>query len=60
MPCPRRVVEGLGVQQIKDDVVVHGKGIEHNRRLEALFQRLQEYNITLRSAKCKLGMPQVI
>jgi len=27
----RRVVEGLGVQQIKDDVVVHGKGMGHNK-----------------------------
>jgi len=29
------------------------------RRLEALFQWLQKYNITLRRAKCKLGIPQV-
>ena len=56
----RRIVEGLeGVQQIKDDIVVHGKGMEHDRKLEALFQRFQEYNITLRRAKCQLGMPQV-
>jgi len=50
-----------GVRRSKadqDDVVVHGKGMEHDR-LEALFQRLQECNITLRKAKCKLGMSQV-
>ena len=33
----RLVVEGLeGVQQIKDDIVVHGDGKEHDSRLEAL------------------------
>ena len=56
----RQIVEGLeGVQQIKDDVVVHGKGTEHDKRLEALFQRFKGHNITLRKEKCQLGLPQV-
>ena len=56
----RLVVEGLqGVQQIKDDIVVHGVGMEHDSRLAALLERLQEYNITLRREKCKFGVPEV-
>ena len=52
----RRILEGLeGIQQIKDDIVVHGKGEEHNKRLKALLKRLQQYNITLRQEKCKFG-----
>ena len=56
----RLVVEGLeGVQQIKDDIVVHGKGEEHDKRLRALMKRLEEYNITLRKEKCKFGVSEV-
>ena len=56
----RLVVEGLeGVQQIKDDIVVHGAGKEHDSRLVALLERLAEYNITLRREKCKFGAPEV-
>ena len=41
----RLVVEGLkGVQQIKDDIVMHRAGKEHNSRLEALLERLAEYH----------------
>ena len=36
-----------GVTQIKDDIVCHGVGEEHDRRLEALLSRLEEYNITM-------------
>ena len=39
----REIVAGLqGVQQIKDDICVHGKGKEYDERLEALFKRFQE------------------
>ena len=56
----RLVVEGLqGVQQIKDDIVVHGAGTEHDSRLQALLERLEEYNITLRREKCKFGVAEV-
>ena len=56
----RLIVEGLeGVVQIKDDIVCHGKGEEHDRRLEALLQRLVEYNVTLRLVKCRFGKQEV-
>ena len=53
-------IQGLdGVEQIKDDLVVHGKGKIHDERLKALFIRLKEYGITLRREKCKFGKPEV-
>ena len=56
----RLMVEGLeGVQQIKDDIVVHGHGDEHDTRLRALLERLEEFNITLRKEKCKFGVSEV-
>ena len=56
----RRIVEGLeGIQQIKDDIVVHGKGEEHDKRLKALLERLQQHNITLRREKCEFGVDRV-
>ena len=48
-----------GCQQIKDDIVVHGQGKEHDVRLQALLERLQEYNITLRKEKCQLWVQEV-
>ena len=52
----RRIVDGLeGIQQIKDDIVVHGKGEEHDKRLKALLERLQQHNITLRRESASLG-----
>ena len=48
-----------GVQQIKDDIVVHGAGKEHNSRLWALLEKLAEDNITLRREKCKFVVPEV-
>ena len=42
----RLVLEGLpGVQQIKDDLVVHGQGKEHDVRLDRVLARLSEYNM---------------
>ena len=55
-----QMISGLaGVVQIKDDIVVHGKGHEHDERLEKVFQRLLQYKLTLRPEKCKLGRKQV-
>ena len=57
----RRVLVGLdGCEQIQDDLVVHGKGEEHDRRLDAVLKRLREYNITLRREKCHFGQPEVL
>ena len=56
----RRILDGLeGVQQIKDDLVVHGAGQQHDARLEAVLHRLQDYNLTLRYEKCQFGVPEV-
>ena len=56
----RKVVEGLeGVQQIKDDLVVHGSKQTHDERLEKALQRLEEFGLTLRRDKCKMGVPEV-
>ena len=48
----RIILEGLeGVIQIKDDLVVLGKGQVHNDRLKKVLQRLMEYGLTLRKNK---------
>ena len=57
----RLVLEGLeGIQQIQDDVIVHGQGREHDDRLEKLLARLQQYGFTLRKEKCEFGVQQVL
>ena len=40
-----------GVEQIKDDLVIHGKGKEHDVRLKAVLERFSEYSLTLRREK---------
>ena len=46
-------MEGLeGVQQIRDDIVMHGVGQEHDIRLEKLLVKLEEFGITLRLPTC--------
>ena len=61
--CHRRVrtvLQGCeGVAQIKDDVLVHGKGEEHDLRLKQVLQRFREAGLTLRKEKCQLGRPEV-
>ena len=39
--------------------MVHGRGKEHDERLEALFDRLTKYELTLRAEKCTLGQQEV-
>ena len=57
----RIILDGLeGVTQIKDDLVVHGKGKEHDARLEKVLARLVEYGLTLRKDKCRFGVQEVI
>ena len=56
----RTIFKGLkGVVQIKDDLVVHGKGEQHDERLDKLLRRCNEYDVTLRAEKCKFGQDQV-
>ena len=45
--------------QIKDDVVIHGKGLEHDKRLRSVLETFLNYGLTLRREKCKLGVPEV-
>ena len=56
----KKVVAGLeGVLQIKDNVLVHGMGEEHDRRLRAVLERFREAGLTLRREKCHLGKSEV-
>ena len=62
--CHAKLAEVLinleGVVQIKDDLVIHGEGKEHDNRLEKVMQRLMEYGLTLRKEKCKFGKTEVL
>ena len=53
----RGTIKGLeGVVQIKDNVVIHGKGKEHNENLKKFLARLQDNGQTLRVERCKFGI----
>ena len=43
---------------IKDDILVHGVGKEHDEHLKAVLNTLQEKGITCRPSKCHLGQEQ--
>ena len=45
---------------IKDDILVHGRGDEHDDRLRAVLTRLYKYGIRLRRKTCKLGKQVVV
>ena len=50
-----------GVENISDDIVVHGPDIEtHNRRLHQAIQRLQECCLTLNAEKCLFNMDKLV
>ena len=54
------IVKGIsGVAQIKDDMVIHGKGKQHDERVVQTMQRLADNGITLRKEKCFFGQPEV-
>ena len=43
-----KILQGLeGVLIIKDDILVYGKGTEHDTRLKVVLTRLYEYGIHL-------------
>ena len=55
----RQVVSDIsGVQNIADDLIVHGKNMEeeHDRNLHKVLQRLEEKNLTLNPQKCQFRM----
>jgi hypothetical protein len=62
--CHRRIRKVLtgctGVVQIKDDILVHGKGDQHDGRLEEVLKRLQQAGLTLRREKCELGKAETV
>ena len=47
------------VVQIKDDIIIHGKGKEHDECLKELFAVLQKRGATLRPGKCALGKTSI-
>ena len=50
-----------GVQNIADDLIVHGKNIEeHDRNLHKVLQRLEEKNLTLNPQKFQFKMDKVV
>ena len=49
-----------GVQNISDDIVVHGKNLaEHDERLVKVMLRLKEKNMTLNKEKCQFGLTEI-
>ena len=55
-----QILRGLeGCAQIKDDVVVYGKGKQHDKRLVAVLERFRKYGLTLNKVKCEFGRPQI-
>ena len=44
---------------IKDDILIHGKGQDHDKHLDAVLTKLSEHGLTLRFKKCDLGRPEV-
>ena len=50
--CPNAI-------HIKDDILVHGVGQNHDHHLREVLKMLQDKGITLRPEKCHLGQPQV-
>ena len=56
----RQVVSDIsGVQNIADDLIVHGKNSEEYDRNKVL-QRLEEKNLTLNPQKCQFRMDKVV
>ena len=58
----RQVVSDIsGVQNIADDLIVHGKNIEElDRNLHKVLQRLEEKNLTLNPQKFQFKMDKVV
>ena len=44
---------------IKDDIMVHGVGNEHDMHLKKVLETLRKKGITLRPGKCHLAQPEV-
>ena len=57
----QQVLQGCeGVQNIADDIIVHGPTIElHDQRLTKVLERLQEKGLTLNPEKCEFCIPKI-
>ena len=56
----REILQGLpNVFNIKDDVIVHGKGKAHDEALEKVVQRFEDNGLTMRPRKCYMGKTHV-
>ena len=57
----RDSLDGLeGVKNISDDIILYGKNQEeHDTRLQKVFERLREKNITLNRSKCEFNKDKV-
>jgi hypothetical protein len=57
----QQVLQGCeGVQNIADDIIVHGPTIElHDQRLTKVLERLQEKGLTLNPEKCEFRIPKI-
>ena len=54
----RQIIQGCqNVVHIKDDIIVYGKGEEHDRCLVEVLKVLED--CTLRPEKCSLGQPEI-
>ena len=56
----RETIAGCkNARNIKDDILIYGKGKEHDLYLEEVLRKLNEKGLTLRKEKCIFGQPQV-
>jgi hypothetical protein len=57
----QQVLQGCeGVQNIADDIIVHGPTIElHDQRLTKVLERLQEKGLTLNPEKCEFRISKI-
>lgn len=57
----QQILQGCeGVQNIADDIIVHGPTTEvHDRRLVKVLDKLREKGLTLNPEKCKFRIPKI-
>ena len=56
----REIIKGCSNPlNIKDDVLIYGKGREHDKHLHSVLKVLSEEGITLQSEKCSFWKPYV-
>ncbi len=48
-----------GAENVADDIIVHGKGAQHDTRLRKVMDKLQEKGLTLNAKKCQFGLSEL-